>query len=124
VTVHPHATRRQSHLGGCARFWLWALAGAGLVLGFVSLGLLLLLPAVVFIVVLARRTRSGDSQALLGLVSGAGLPLLLVAGINWNDWQHRVVGDGTPNPYYWGGLGLCLLVAGVVAYGLLMRRSE
>jgi hypothetical protein len=33
------------------------------------------------------------------------------------------VGDGTPNPFYWGGVGLCLLVAGVVAYAVLRRRN-
>jgi hypothetical protein len=123
VTVQPHATRTQSHLSGCAGFWLWALAGAGLVLGFVSLGLLLLLPAVVFVVVLARRSRWSDGRVLLGMVSGAGLPLLLVAGLNWSDWHNRVVGDNTPNPYYWGGVGLCLIAAGIVAYAGVQRRS-
>jgi hypothetical protein len=95
-----------------------------LVLGFVSLGLLLLLPAVVFVVVLARRSRWSDGRVVLGMVSGAGLPLLLVAGLNWSDWHHRTIGDGTPNPYYWGGVGLCLLATGIVAYSVVRRRSS
>ena len=58
------------------------------------------------------------------MLAGAGLPLLLVAAVNWSDWNHRVVGDGTPNPYYWGAVGLCLLVAGVAASALLRRRRS
>jgi uncharacterized membrane protein YidH (DUF202 family) len=61
---------------------------------------------------------------VLGIVAGVGLPLLAVAGIQWNSWQHRVVGDGTPNPYYWGGVGLLLLVVGVVAFAALRSRSS
>jgi hypothetical protein len=103
---------------GSGRSW-----AQGLVLGFVSLGLLLLLPAVAVAVILARRSRWSDAVVLSGLIAGAGLPLLLVAGLNWSDWHHRTIGDGTPNPYGWGGLGLCLLVAGALAFAVLRRRS-
>jgi hypothetical protein len=123
VTVQPHANRPSSHLGGCVRFWLWALAGAALVLGFLSLGVLLLVPAIVLAVFLARRSRNGDGRVLLGLVAGAGLPLLLVAALNWTDWHHRTIGDATPNPFYWGAVGICLLVAGIAAYEI-RRRSR
>jgi hypothetical protein len=34
------------------------------------------------------------------------------------------VGDPTPNPYYWGGIGLCLLVAGIASYEVFRRRSS
>jgi len=122
VAVQPHATRPSSHLAGCARFWLWGLVGAGLVLGFVILGILVLVPAIVIAVFLVRRWRHSDGGPVLGLVAGAGLPLLLVAAIQWNAWHDRTVGDGTPNPFYWGGLGLVLLLAGTVAYALRMRR--
>jgi uncharacterized SAM-binding protein YcdF (DUF218 family) len=124
VTVHPHATRPSSHLRGCVGFWLWVLVGAGLVLGLISLGILLLVPAIVLAVVLARWWRGGNDRIMVGLVAGAGLPLLLVAGLNWTDWHHRIVGDGTPNPFYWGGVGLCLLAAGIVAYAVRSRRSS
>ena len=124
MTEQPRAIQPRSRLAGWAGFWLWALVGAALVLGFISFGVVLLLLAVVSAVVLARRSRWGEGQVLLGLVAGAGLPLLAVAVIQWDSWQHRVVGDGTPNPYYWGGVGLFVLVAGVVAYAVLRRRAE
>jgi hypothetical protein len=124
VTVHPHATRPLSHLTGCVGFWLWALVGAGLVLGLISLGVLLLVPAIVLAVVLARRWRGGDDRIMVGLVAGAGLPLLVVAAVQWNSWHHRIAGDNTPNPFYWGGVGLCLLAAGIVAYAVRSRRNS
>ena len=111
------------HLRGCVGFWLWALVGAGLVLGLISLGILVLVPAIVLAVFLGRRSRNGDGGSPLGLVAGAGLPLLLVAAIQWNAWHDRIVGDNTPNPFYWGGVGLCLLVAGVAAYAIRTRRN-
>jgi uncharacterized membrane protein YidH (DUF202 family) len=124
VAAEPHAVRSGPRLAGWAGFWLWALVGAAVVLGFVSLTILLLIPAVVFAVVLARLSTWNERTVVLGIVSGVGLPLLAVAGIQWNSWQHRVVGDGTPNPYYWGGVGLLLLVVGVVAFAALRSRSS
>jgi hypothetical protein len=121
VTVQPHATRPESHLGGCVGFWLWALVGAGLVFGFISFIVFFLVPAIVFTVLLVRLSPWKDGPVTLGAVSGAGLMLLVVAGLNWTGWHHRTVGDNTPNPYYWGGLGLCLLVAGIVAYAVRGR---
>jgi hypothetical protein len=124
VTVQPHAAQRSSHLGGCVGFWLWALVGAGLVLAFISfIGWLFLVPAAIVAYRLARRSRWNEGPALLGVVAGAGLPLLLVAGLNWHDWHHRLAGDNTPNPYYWGGVGFFLLVTGTVAYAVHARRS-
>jgi hypothetical protein len=49
------------------------------------------------------------------------VPLLVVAGLQWNAWHDRVVGDNTPNPYYWGGVGLFLFVAGIAAYEVARR---
>jgi hypothetical protein len=124
VAAEPHAVRSGPRLAGWAGFWLWPLVGAAVVLGFVSLTILLLIPAVVFAVVLARLSTWNERTVVLGIVAGVGLPLLAVAGIQWNSWQHRVVGDGTPNPYYWGGVGLLLLVVGVVAFAALRSRSS
>jgi hypothetical protein len=112
-----------SRLGGWAGFWLWALVGALIVLGFVGLGLLLLIPGVVFAIVLARLSSWNEDTVLLGVVSGVGLPLLVVAGLQWDSWHQRAVGDGTPNPYYWCGVGLILLGGGAGAYAYLRRRD-
>ena len=124
VTVQPHATRPESHLRGCVGFWLWALVGAGTVIGLTSFIVFFLIPPIVMAVLLVRLSRWSGGPVLLGLIAGAGLSLLLVAGLNWSDWHHRTVGDGTPNPYDWGGVGLCLLAAGVVAYAFLRPRGD
>ena len=124
MTVEPHSARRPAHVFGCLGFWLWALVGAGVVLSFISfIGWFFLVPAAVVAYRLAWRSRWNEGPVLLGVVAGAGLPLLLVAALNWSDWHHRVAGDNTPNPFYWGGMGLCLLAAGTVAYAVRARRS-
>jgi 4-amino-4-deoxy-L-arabinose transferase-like glycosyltransferase len=112
------------HLRGCVGFWLWALVGACAVLGFLTLGFLVLIPALAFGYLLQRRSEWKDGPVLLGLIAGAGLPLLLVAGLQWDSWHNRISGDNTPNPYDWGAVGLCLLIAGVVAYAIRGRRSN
>ena len=122
MAAEPHAARPEGRLTGWAGFWLWAFVGAAVVLGFVSLTLFLLIPAVVFAVVLARLSTWNERTVVFGVVSGVGLPLLVVAALNWSDWQNRTVGDGTQNPYYWGGVGLLLLAAGAGSYSLLCRR--
>jgi MYXO-CTERM domain-containing protein len=122
VTVQPHASRPQSHLMGCVGFWLWALVGAGMVIGLTSFIVFFLIPPIVVAVLLVRLSRWKGGPVLLGLIAGAGLSLLLVAGLNWSEWHQRTVGDGTPNPYYWGGVGLGLVAAGVFAFALLRRR--
>jgi hypothetical protein len=57
------------------------------------------------------------------MLAGAGVPFLVVAGLRWDSWHNRVAGDNTPNPYYWGGVGLCLLLAGMAAFAIRIRRS-
>ena len=123
MAAEPHA-RSESRLGGWTGFWLWALVGAAVVLGFVSLVLLLLIPAVAFAVALARLATWNERTVVLGTLSGVGLPLLVVAVLQWDSWQHRVIGDGTPNPYYWGGAGLLLVAAGVGMFAALRSRSS
>jgi hypothetical protein len=124
VTVQPHASRPPSHATGCVGFWLWALVGTGIVFGLLSFLVFVLIPMIVIAILLARRSQWNDAPSLVGMAAGAGLPLLVVAGLNWSDWHHRTIGDGTPNPYDWGGVGVCLLVTGIVAYALLRGRRR
>ena len=123
MTVQQHAIRPSSHLGDCVGFWLWALVGAGLVLGLISFVVFFLIPPVILAVVLLRRSRWSGGPVLLGVAAGAGLMLLVVAGLNWSDWHNRTVGDGVPNPFYWGGVGLFLLGAGIAAFEIRRRSS-
>jgi hypothetical protein len=108
---------------GWVGFWLWALVGAGVVVAFISfIGWFFLIPVAAVVVLIQRRSQWKDGSVLLGLVTGAGLPLLLVAALNWNGWHDRTIGDGTPNPYDWGAAGLFLVGAGIAAYALRLRR--
>ena len=124
MNVQPHVSRPSTHLGACVGFWLWALVGAGLVFGLISFIVFFLIPPVALLFVLVRWSRWKQGPVLVGMVAGAGLPLLVVAGLQWNSWQHRVVGDNTPNPYYWGGIGVLLLATGLVTYALALRRTD
>jgi hypothetical protein len=108
---------------GCVGFWLWALVGAGMVIGLTSFIVFFLIPPVVLAVLLVRLSRWSGGTVLLGLIAGAGVPLLVVAGLNWSAWHHRTIGDGTPNPYDWGGVGISLLVAGIVAFALVRHAN-
>src|SRR3954452_17999185 len=109
---------------GCVGFWLWALVGAGMVIGLTSFIVFFLIPSIVMAVLLVRLSRWSEGTVLFGRIAGAGVSLLVVAGLHWSDWHHRSVGDGTPNPYDWGAVGLCLLAAGVVAYAFVQRRIK
>jgi hypothetical protein len=60
---------------------------------------------------------------LLGLIAGVGACGLLVAAINWSDWQNRTPGNEYPNAYTWGGVGLALILAAVVAYAVQRARG-
>lgn len=116
--------KRLSHFTGCVGFWLWALVGAAGAFGFISfIGWFVLVPAIGVAYFVQRRAEWKDGPVLLGMITGAGAPLLLVAGLHWNDWHHRLAGDGTPNPYDWGAVGLCLVIAGIVAFAVEGRRA-
>ena len=123
MTVQSHASRPQSHLTGCVGFWLWALVGAGLVFGAISFIIFFLIPPILFAVLLGTRSRWNHGPVMLGMLAGAGVPLLVVAGLQWNPWHHRIVGDATPNPYYWGAVGICLLLAGIALYAIRGRPT-
>ena len=116
--------KQVSHLTGCVGFWLWAVVGAVVAFGVISfLGWFILVPAVALAYVVQRRAQWKDGPVLLGLITGAGVPLLLVAALQWHDWHQRVAGDNTPNPYDWGSVGIALVIAGIVAYAIARRRA-
>ena len=103
VTVQPHAaslglTSWAASASGCGRSSAPASA-----FGLISFIGLLLIPPVVVGYPAGALGGGTKARSMLGLVAGAGLPLLLVAGLQWNSWHHRIVGDNTPNPYDWGG---------------------
>jgi hypothetical protein len=125
VSAQLPAGRRSFRVSGWVGFWLWALVGAGVVIAFISfVGWLFLVPVAVVVVLVQRRSEWKDGSARLGLIAGAGVPLLLVAALNWNAWQGRTIGDGTPNPYDWGAVGVFLVDAGIAAYALRRRRRR
>lgn len=103
------------HLVGCARFWLWAVAGAFVTLSFVgaaSIGLLVLPVAVLTTGFVARKTRARAEP--LGAFVGAASICFFVA------WVQRAPGGFDSRP--WLVAGIVLAGAGVVGYGLLARR--
>jgi hypothetical protein len=89
----------------------------------VSFIVFFLIPPIVVAVLLVRLTPWKEGAATLGAIAGAGVPLLVVAGLQWDSWHNRIPGDNTPNPYYWGGVGLCLLLAGIAAFAVRIRRD-
>ncbi len=109
-----------THLAGCRWFWAWALLGCAAALGFVSLGVLTLAPAVVFGVVMA--SRPVIRRSAFGLLSGVGALLLVVAwlqraGAGTTCW-HTATASGCDehlNPLPWFIAGAALFAGGMIA---------
>jgi hypothetical protein len=102
------------HALGCARFWLWALAGALLafsVVGAASIGLFVLPFAVIAFVFAARAMR--NRAELLGLLAGAATICLLIGLIQ--------LGGGGLDPRPWFAAGGVLGLVGVGGFALLGR---
>ena len=104
-------------------FLAWAVVGGAAALGFVSLGVLALAPAVVAGVVLTSR-QNAKRAAPSGLALGIGLLLLTVAWIQRDGpgtacWQTATASgcDQHLNPLPWLAAGALLVAAGLV--GLL-----
>ena len=120
----PASSRR--HLVGCAWFWAWAAVGVATALAVVSLGPVLLLPAVAVAVLMAAQPSIRGSA--FGLPSGAGVVLLYVAyvqrhGPGTTCW-HTATASGCDqhlNPIPWLVVGLACLVGGVIAHA---RRAR
>lgn len=112
---------RVAHLQTCMWFWAWAAIGALVVLSL-DLGPLTALPALVLGALVARAgEHSGGS--VFGLVTGAGLPLLLVAyvqrqGPGTTCWRTATSAgcDQHLNPLPWLIVGIVLVLAGLIAH--------
>jgi hypothetical protein len=112
---------RRRHLAGCRWFWAWAVLGCAAALGVVSLGVLVLVPAVVAGALLVSRPSARRSA--FGLLSGAGALLVYVA------WVQRA-GPGTTcwqtawasgceqhlDPLPWLLAGVALFGVGIVGH--------
>ncbi len=102
-------------------FLVWALLGSVWALAAVSLGPLLILPALLLGIFLWTK-RPGARRSAFGLLSGAGTLLLYVAwvqrdgpGTTCSHTATSIRCDQHLNPLPWLVLGLGLVVAGIVA---------
>lgn len=120
--------RPRFHLVGCARFWAWALVGAGLMLGCLaifSVGILILAAAVFVAYRLARRQ---PVRGTFGLLSGAGTILLLMAYLNRSGPGEICSRTATSiscgqqwNPIPWLVAGLVFFAAGLAGHAWRSR---
>lgn len=113
-------------------FFLWMLAGAGLVLGLLgilTIGIFVLPVAVALAIALTRWPRTRN-RTTAGLLSGLGLVPLFVAYLNRGGPGTVCVSTATRqsctqewSPWPWAGAGLALVTAGFVIF-LMLRRRE
>jgi hypothetical protein len=110
----------RTHLTDCGWFWTWALVGCAAALGFVSLGILALIPAAAAGGLMA--SKPAVRRSAFGLMTGTGALLLYVAwvqraGPGTTCWTRGTASgcDEHLNPLPWLLAGVALVVAGVVA---------
>ncbi len=113
-------------------FFLWMLAGAGLVLGLLgilTIGIFVLPAAVALAIALARWPRT-RSRTAAGLLSGLGLVPFFIAYQNRGGPGTVCVSTATSqsctqewSPWPWAGTGLALVAAGVVVFLVLRGRD-
>lgn len=104
-----------THLAGCGRFWLWAVAGALVVFSVIaaaSIGLFVLPIAALAAVLAVRRTRSRTE--MLGVFVGAGGVCGLIALLQRGSGSL----DATP----WIVAAVVFAAVGIVGYAVLERR--
>ena len=122
-------TARTSGPPTWAGFVLWAMLGAGLVIGFFTLSILFLVPIVIGIAAFAIRPALARSGA--GLVTGVGLVSIYVAYVQRRGpgtvcWQTTTAArcEEFLNPWPWLAVGVVLVCVGVVAHVRMMRRER
>ena len=104
-----------THLAGCGRFWLWALAGALIAFSLIaaaSIGLLILPVAGLITLLAVRRTR--NRAEMLGAFVGAGLICGLIAMLQRGPGSL----DATP----WIVAAVVFAAVGLGGYAVLERR--
>ena len=114
-------TSRRAHLAGCGWFWAWALVGAAIGLGTVSIGPLLAAP--VLLVAYLMASRPEIRRSAFGVLSGAGALLLYIAwlqraGPGTTCWETQTASgcDQHLNPLPWLLAGTVLFIGGIAAH--------
>ena len=105
-----------THLAGCGRFWLWAVAGALVTFSLIaaaSIGFLVFPFAVLALFLIVPRTRD-RAEILGGLIGAAGVCFAIA-------WIQREPGGF--NSRSWLIAGIVLTVAGIAGYGFGRRLA-
>lgn len=110
----------RAHVARCGWFWAWVTVGIATMLGLISLGFLMLIPAGLVGALLWRKEAARRSA--WGLLTGTGLPLLLVALLNRAGPGFTCYRTATAagcsqhlDPIPWLVAGLALTFGGLVA---------
>ena len=111
-----------------AGFIVFAVIGAGFILGFLTLSVLFVAPIVVAVVVAV--VRPNVLKSAFGLMAGAGSVLIYVAYVQRRGpgtvcWQTATASGGEDylSPWPWLVVGVALVVAGILAHLSRMRRA-
>jgi hypothetical protein len=121
---------RRPYLGRWAWFAVWSVVGACVVMCYLLLPLALLFFSVAAVgVYAALRWGSANRRSVFGLITGAGLPLLLVAyiqrqgpGTVCRQSATGAVCDYYLDPRPWLAIGLVLVACGIAAFVRLRGR--
>jgi hypothetical protein len=110
-----------THVADCRWFWAWALLGCAAALGFVTLGLFVLLPVAAIAGLMA--SRPAIRRSAFGFLTGVGVLLLYVAwvqraGPGTTCWKTATASgcDGHLNPLPWLLAGIATFVGGIAAH--------
>src|SRR5690242_3371880 len=120
-----------SRIGTWAWFAAWAAVGAAAALGFVSFVLAILLVPVAAIGGLALAKLHAPDRSVTGLLTGAGIPLLVVAYIQRDGpgttcWRTATGGGCTAHldPRPWLVAGLLFVAAGIALCAAARHRAR